>query len=87
MDYLEYKGYKGSVEYSKEDNCFCGKVQGMGNKALILYEGTTINELRKDFEEGIDSYLEGCKADDVWRPTAVRGKISHGCVISFYFLT
>lgn len=37
----------------------------MGNKALILYEGTTIDELRKDFEEGIDSYLEGCKADDV----------------------
>ena len=21
MDYLEYKGYKGSVEYSKDDNC------------------------------------------------------------------
>jgi len=21
MDYLEYKGYKGSVEYSKEDDC------------------------------------------------------------------
>ena len=27
MDYLEYKGYKGSVEYSKEDNCLFGKVQ------------------------------------------------------------
>ena len=65
MDYLEYKGYKGSVEYSKEDNCLCGKVQGMGNKALILYEGTTIDELRRDFEEGVDSYLEGCKADGV----------------------
>ena len=87
MDYLEYKGYKGSVEYSKEDNCLCGKVQGMSNKALILYEGTTINELRKDFEEGIDSYLEGCKADDVRRPTAVRRKISHGCVIYLNFLT
>jgi predicted HicB family RNase H-like nuclease len=28
MDFLEYKGYKGSVEYSKEDNCLFGKVQG-----------------------------------------------------------
>lgn len=65
MDYLEYKGYKGSVEYSKEDNSLCGKVKGIGNKALILYEGTTIDELRKDFEEGIDSYLEGCKADGI----------------------
>ena len=64
MDYLEYKGYKGSVEYSKEDNCLFGKVQGM-SKALILYEGQTLDELRKDFEAGVDDYLEGCKADGV----------------------
>jgi len=31
MDYLDYKGYKGSVEYSRDDNCLVGKVQGMGN--------------------------------------------------------
>ena len=42
MDYLEYKGYKGSVEYSKADNCLCGKVLGM-SKDLILYEGNTID--------------------------------------------
>jgi len=64
MNYLEYKGYKGSVEYSQADDCLCGKVQGM-NKALILYEGQTLEELRKDFEAGIDDYLEGCKADGV----------------------
>ena len=58
MDYLEYKGYKGSVEYSKEDNCLFGKVQGM-SKDLIAYEGQTLDELRKDFEDGVDSYLEG----------------------------
>lgn len=47
MDYLEYKGYKGSVEQaSKADNCLCGKVLGM-SKDLILYEGNTIDELRK----------------------------------------
>ena len=63
MDNLEYKGYKGSVEYSKEDNCLFGKVQGM-SKALILYEGQTLDELRKDFEDGIDSYIEGCKT--IW---------------------
>lgn len=58
MDYLEHKGYKGSVEYSKEDNCLFGKVQGL-SKDLIVYEGQTLDELRKDFEEGIDSYIEG----------------------------
>lgn len=64
MDYLEYKGYKGSVEYSKEDNCLFGQVQGMG-KDLIAYEGQTLDELRKDFEDGVDSYIEGCLADGV----------------------
>ena len=49
MDYLEYKGYKGSVEYSKADNCLFGKVLGM-SKDLILYEGNTIDELKADFE-------------------------------------
>lgn len=62
MDYLEYKGYKGSVEYSKADNYLFGKVLGM-SKDLILYEGNTIDELRADFEAGIDSYIAGCEAD------------------------
>ena len=75
MDYLEYKGYKGSVEYSKEDNCLFGKVQGM-SKALILYEGQTLEELRKDFEAGVDSYLEGCKADGVEPAKPYSGRLS-----------
>ena len=64
MDYLEYKGYKGSVEYSKADNCLFGKVLGM-SKDLILYEGNTIDELKADFEAGIDNYIAGCVADGI----------------------
>ena len=75
MDFLEYKGYKGSVEYSKEDNCLFGKVQGM-SKALILYEGNTLDELRKDFEDGVDSYLEACKADDVEPAKPYSGRLN-----------
>lgn len=75
MDYLEYKGYKGSVEYSKEDNCLVGKVQGM-SKALILYEGQTLDELRRDFEAGVDSYLEGCLADGVEPAKPYSGRLN-----------
>lgn len=64
MDYLEYKGYYGSVEYSKNDNCLVGKVLGMA-KETILYEGSTIDELRADFEAGIDSYLDYCKSENI----------------------
>ena len=62
MDYLEYKGYKGSVEYSREDNCLVGKVQGMG-KDLIAYEGQTL-------------YIEGCKADGVEPQKPYSGKLN-----------
>ena len=56
MGLLKYKGYSGSVEFSAEDNCLFGKVQGL-HKATILYEGNSVDELRKDFEEGVDSYV------------------------------
>ena len=68
MDYLEYKGYKGSVEYSKDDNCLFGKVQGL-SKELITYEGQTLDELRKDFEEG-------CKAESIEPAKPYSGKLN-----------
>lgn len=60
MGYLKYKGYTGSVEYSEEDKCLFGKVQGMA-KDSITYEGSTVEELTKDFEEAIDDYLTLCE--------------------------
>jgi predicted HicB family RNase H-like nuclease len=60
MGTLKYKGYSGTVEYSEEESCLFGKVIGM-NKNLITYEGKTVEELKTDFEAGIDLYLESCK--------------------------
>lgn len=54
----------GTVEYSKADNCLHGKVMGMKG-ILINYEGDTLDELRKDFEDGIDTYLEDCKDEGI----------------------
>lgn len=74
MDYLEYKGYKGSVEYCKHDDCLVGKVIGM-HKDLIAYEGSTLNELREDFIAAVDSYIEGCLADGVEPRKPFSGKL------------
>ena len=62
MNHLEYKGYRGTVEHSSEDDRFFGKVVGLG-KDLIAYEGKTVAELRTDFEAGVDSYLQGFRLD------------------------
>ena len=59
MGYLKYKGYTGSVEYSEDDKCLFGKVQGM-MRDNITYEGATVEELTADFEGAVDDYLQLC---------------------------
>lgn len=59
MGFLKYKGYTGSVEYSEEDNCLFGKVQGM-TKDSITYEGNTVDELTEDFHGAVDDYIQLC---------------------------
>ena len=59
MKQLNYKGYTGSIEYSREDDLFFGKVLGI--RSLISYEGKTGKELERDFQEAVDSYLQDCK--------------------------
>ncbi len=60
---LSYKGYNGTVEYSKEDSCLFGKVVGI--KSLLSYEGSYVKELEQNFQNVIDEYLEECKKQNV----------------------
>jgi hypothetical protein len=55
-DLLEYKGYSGTVEYSAADQVLHGRVLGI--RSMLTYEGTSLDSLRRDFEETIDDYIE-----------------------------
>lgn len=57
---MKYKGYWAEVRYSDEDECFCGVIEGLKNDS-ISFEGTTVKELKKDFRDAIEDYLETCK--------------------------
>jgi len=65
MKKLEYKGYLGSIEYSKEDNCFFGEVLGLNKDICITYEGLTADELYNDFTAGVEHYLEDCQREGI----------------------
>ena len=65
MNTMTYKGYIGSVEISEEDNCLHGKVLFI--RSLISYEGQTLQELKADFKDAVDDYIELCK-DKGWEP-------------------
>jgi len=56
---MSYKGYQGSVEFSDEDNVFFGRLIGINDR--ILFEGDNVEDLRKDFHDAVEDYLEVCK--------------------------
>jgi predicted HicB family RNase H-like nuclease len=57
-NYLYYKGYIGSIEFSEEDNIFHGKVIGI--KPLISFEGYTVIAIKEDFHNSVEEYLAFC---------------------------
>ena len=57
-DILKYKGYKGSIEFSEEDDCFYGKV--LDTKSLILYSGNDFDELEKNFKRMVEEFIKTC---------------------------
>jgi len=65
MEKLEYKGFFGSIEYSKEDNCLFGKALGLNKETCITYEGNTATELYNDFKAGIEHYLDYCQRSGI----------------------
>jgi predicted HicB family RNase H-like nuclease len=57
-NYLHYKEYIGSVEFSEEDAVFHGKVIGI--KDLISFEGDSVSAITEDFHNAVDEYLDFC---------------------------
>ena len=71
---MECNGYTGVVEYSAEDNVFFGKLFGIND--LITFEGNSVKELEKGFQEAVDDYLSTCKALDKERERAYKGSFN-----------
>lgn len=52
---LTYEGYTGTVNYDKKYDYYTGEVVIDGH--IYTYEGETLDELREDFEDIIDSMI------------------------------
>lgn len=59
---LEYNGFIGSVDFSLEDQILFGSLLHIND--LVTYEGETIQELEKAFQEAVEEYIELCKECD-----------------------
>lgn len=55
---MKYKGYVGHVEYDDEAKIFHGEVLGI--KDVVTFQGTTVDEIEKAFQDSVDDYLAFC---------------------------
>jgi len=56
-DAMTYKGYIGLVRYSADDEVFHGKIDAIND--LIMFEGASVQALKKAFHEAVDDYKLG----------------------------
>ncbi len=58
MSMLNYKGYMGQVEFDDEVDIFHGDV--INTRAVITFQGRTVQEIKAAFRDSIEDYLEFC---------------------------
>jgi len=59
MRTMHYRGYLGTIEHSRDDGCFYGKLVLPND--LVSYEGEDKSELETAFHDAVDDYLENLK--------------------------
>lgn len=74
MEYMKYKDYYGTVECSLDDDILFGKVIGI--RGAITYEGSTVQELKNDFHDVIDTYLSDCEKMGTEPQKSYKGKFN-----------
>ena len=55
---MTYKGYQAKVELDELASVFHGEV--INTRDVITFQGTSVEELKKAFEDSVDDYLEFC---------------------------
>ncbi len=56
---IEYKGYTARVEFDDEAEIFHGEV--IDTKDVITFQGRSVKDLKKEFKNSVDDYLEFCE--------------------------
>jgi len=58
---MEYKGYVAKIEYDEDAEIFSGMV--INTRDIITFQGESVGELRKAFEDSVEDYLSWCEED------------------------
>ena len=61
METLTYKNFTGKYKFYSDDNMFFGRLINIG-KDMILFQGTTIDELKADFRNAVLDYIDALQS-------------------------
>ena len=56
---MEHKGYRAAVTFDGAAGVFHGEV--LDTRDVIVFEGTSVVQLKKEFKFSVDDYLKVCK--------------------------
>lgn len=73
-DFLMYKEYIASVHFNADDEIFFGKIEGIDD--LVSFEGESVSELKKAFEEAVEDYVALCKSTGKPNEKSYKGSFS-----------
>lgn len=71
---MNYKGFIGVVEYDDDARIFSGEV--INTRTVITFQGTTVDEIEKEFHASVDDYLAWCQEDGVEPEKPYSGKFN-----------
>ena len=57
---MDYKGFEAIVNYDEEAKIFSGEV--INTRDVITFQGESVSELEKAFQDSVDDYLEFCES-------------------------
>ena len=71
---LTYKNYVASIKFDDEAEIFYGEV--INTRDVITFQGKSVDQLEKSFQESISDYLNWCKEDGVNPEKPYSGKFN-----------
>ncbi|MEI6386668.1 MAG: type II toxin-antitoxin system HicB family antitoxin [Spirochaetota bacterium] len=73
-DLLAYKDFMGSVHFSADDEVFFGKIEGIED--LVSFEGNSVTEIKKAFEEAVEDYAQICRDNGTQLEKSYKGSFN-----------
>ena len=70
---LNYKGYAGSIEVDTDAGLIFGRVLGIQD--VVTFKGETVAEIKQEFHNSVDDYLEFCQSIGQAPDKAFSGKL------------